>query len=93
MMKWKTGRFRKGTWGRSGYFPAHHFSVVSPHGRPGPTGIGGHPGTFLVRRLAPWFEDIKKRQIKTPKIYFRDSGILHRWLGIPGMEQRAAWPR
>ena len=34
-------------------------------------------GTFMVRQLLPWFENIKKRQIKTPKIYFRDSGIYH----------------
>ena len=50
-------------------------------------------GTFMVRRLTPWFENIKKRQIKTPKIYFRDSGILHRLLGIPGMEQMVTHPK
>jgi uncharacterized protein len=50
-------------------------------------------GTFMVRRLTPWFENIKKRQIKTPKIYFRDSGILHRLLGIPGMEAMVTHPK
>jgi len=50
-------------------------------------------GTFMVRRLTPWLENIKKRQIKTPKIYFRDSGILHRLLGIPGMEQMVTHPK
>jgi predicted AAA+ superfamily ATPase len=50
-------------------------------------------GTFMVRRLAPWFENIRKRQIKTSKIYFRDSGILHRLLGIPGMEQMVTHPK
>ena len=50
-------------------------------------------GTFMVRRLTPWFENIKKRQIKTPKIYFRDSGVLHRLLGIPGMEQMVTHPK
>jgi uncharacterized protein len=50
-------------------------------------------GTFMVRRLTPWFENIKKRQIKTPKIYFRDSGILHRLLGMPGMEQLVTHPK
>lgn len=50
-------------------------------------------GTFMVRRLTPWFENIKKRQIKTPKIYFRDSGIYHRLLGIPGMEQLVVHPK
>ncbi|PCI39470.1 MAG: hypothetical protein COB50_01095 [Thiotrichales bacterium] len=33
--------------------------------------------TFMIRQLSPWFENIKKRQVKSPKIYFRDSGILH----------------
>jgi hypothetical protein len=50
-------------------------------------------GTFMVRRLTPWFENIKKRQIKTPKIYVRDSGVLHRLLGIPAMEQMVTHPR
>ncbi len=34
-------------------------------------------GTFMVRQLQPWYENIGKRQIKTPKIYIRDSGIFH----------------
>lgn len=50
-------------------------------------------GTFMVRRLTPWFENIKKRQIKTPKLYFRDSGVYHRLLGIPGMEQMVTHPK
>ena len=50
-------------------------------------------GTFMVRRLTPWFENIKKRQIKTPKIYFRDSGILHRLLGIPNHGQLVTHPK
>ncbi|MBY0544505.1 MAG: ATP-binding protein [Gammaproteobacteria bacterium] len=40
-------------------------------------------GTFMIRELTPWFENINKRQIKSPKIYFRDSGLLHYLLGIP----------
>lgn len=39
-------------------------------------------GTFMVRRLAPWFENVMKRQVKRPKIYFRDTGILHSLLGV-----------
>lgn len=39
-------------------------------------------GTFMIRRLNPWFENISKRQVKSPKIYFRDSGILHTLMGI-----------
>jgi predicted AAA+ superfamily ATPase len=47
----------------------------------------------MVRRLLPWFENLRKRQIKTPKIYFRDSGILHRLLGIGDMGQMVTHPR
>ena len=50
-------------------------------------------GTFMIRRLTPWFENIKKREIKSPKIFFRDSGILHRLLGIPVMEQMVTHPK
>lgn len=39
-------------------------------------------GAFVVRRLAPWFENVGKRQIKAPKVYVRDSGLLHALLGI-----------
>jgi uncharacterized protein len=34
-------------------------------------------GLFMVRRLHPWHVNIKKRQVKSPKIYLRDTGILH----------------
>ena len=34
-------------------------------------------GTFMVRQLRPWYYNTKKRIIKRPKIYFRDTGILH----------------
>ena len=37
---------------------------------------------FMIRQLRPWFANIAKRQIKAPKIYFRDSGLLHYLLGI-----------
>ena len=50
-------------------------------------------GTFMVRRLSPWFENVKKRQIKSPKVYFRDSGILHRLLGIPSMGEMVVHPK
>jgi len=39
-------------------------------------------GTFMIRELPPWLENIDKRQIKSPKIYFRDSGIYHCLLNI-----------
>lgn len=33
--------------------------------------------TFMIRRLLPWHANVGKRLVKTPKIYFRDSGIFH----------------
>jgi predicted AAA+ superfamily ATPase len=39
-------------------------------------------GVFMVRQLQPWHANLKKRQVKSPKIYFRDSGLLHQLLGI-----------
>ena len=39
-------------------------------------------GVFMVRQLPPWFENLAKRQVKAPKIYLRDSGLLHALLGI-----------
>ncbi|MCG8520894.1 MAG: ATP-binding protein [Pseudomonadales bacterium] len=39
-------------------------------------------GTYMVRQLQPWFENLKKRQVKSPKIYIRDSGILHSLLTL-----------
>ena len=50
-------------------------------------------GTFMVRRLSPWFENIGKRQVKTPKIYFRDSGLLHRLAGVNDAGQLHNWPK
>ncbi len=38
--------------------------------------------TFMVRLLRPWHENISKRQIKAPKIYIRDTGLLHALLDI-----------
>jgi hypothetical protein len=39
-------------------------------------------GTHVVRQLPPWFENLKKRQVRAPKIYIRDSGVLHALLSI-----------
>jgi predicted AAA+ superfamily ATPase len=39
-------------------------------------------GAYMVRVLPPWFENLKKRQVKAPKIYIRDSGILHALLQL-----------
>lgn len=44
-------------------------------------------GTFLTRILPPWFENIPKRQVKAPKVYIRDSGLLHALLDIATLHQ------
>ena len=38
--------------------------------------------TFMVRQLRPWFINVKKRLVKSPKLYFRDTGIFHALMGI-----------
>lgn len=50
-------------------------------------------GTFMIRVLSPWFENLEKRQVKSPKIYFRDSGILHALLGIRSENELDAHPK
>ncbi|HLY76144.1 MAG TPA: ATP-binding protein [Planctomycetota bacterium] len=39
-------------------------------------------GAFVLRVLPPWHENLSKRQVKSPKIYVRDSGLLHNLLGV-----------
>lgn len=50
-------------------------------------------GTFMIRVLQPWFENIKKRQVKTPKIYFRDSGIFNALSSIRSLEDLVKTPK
>jgi predicted AAA+ superfamily ATPase len=49
--------------------------------------------TFMVRQLTPWLENTKKRQIKSPKIYFRDSGVFHFLQGIQSSENLQIHPK
>jgi predicted AAA+ superfamily ATPase len=49
-------------------------------------------GAFMMRRLPPFFANVKKRLIKSPKIYIRDSGILHALLNIKTMDDLFAHP-
>lgn len=44
-------------------------------------------GTFMVRILQPWYVNVKKRLIKRPKVYIRDSGIFHALMSVENMEQ------
>ncbi len=48
--------------------------------------------TFMVRQLQPWHENLAKRQVRAPKIYFRDTGLLHALLGIRQLPQLLAHP-
>lgn len=50
-------------------------------------------GTFMIRQLQPWFENLGKRQVKSPKIYFRDTGLLHSLLGVPDKHSLLGHPK
>lgn len=49
--------------------------------------------TFMIRRLQPWHENLGKRLVKTPKIYFRDSGLFHALQGIAATADLQAHPK
>ena len=49
--------------------------------------------TFMVRSLKPWSANLGKRQVRSPKVYVRDSGLLHRLLGIDSREQLERHPK
>jgi len=50
-------------------------------------------GAFVLRVLSPWHENLKKRQVKSPKVYVRDSGMLHYLLGISSLSALRSHPR
>ena len=50
-------------------------------------------GGYVLRVLPPWFENLKKRQVKSPKTYIRDSGLLHMLLGISDLTALRSHPR
>lgn len=50
-------------------------------------------GTYMIRVLPPWFENLGKRLVKSPKIFLRDSGILHFLLGLERMRDLPLHPR
>jgi predicted AAA+ superfamily ATPase len=50
-------------------------------------------GVFMVRLLQPWHANLLKRQVKAPKIYFRDSGLLHQLLQISDRDALLWHPR
>jgi predicted AAA+ superfamily ATPase len=49
--------------------------------------------TFMAQRLEPWHENLAKRQVKAPKIYLADSGILHTLLGLETPEDLLEHPK
>jgi len=50
-------------------------------------------GTFMVRQLQPWHENIGKRQVRAPKIYLRDSGLLHSLLNLSSLHNLLGHPQ
>jgi len=48
---------------------------------------------LVVRQLQPWFENLKKRQVRSPKVYLNDTGLLHALLGIETHEQLLGHPK
>jgi predicted AAA+ superfamily ATPase len=50
-------------------------------------------GVFMIRQVPPWIGNLKKRHVKSPKIYFYDTGILHSLLGIQTMDDLLAHPK
>lgn len=49
--------------------------------------------TLMVRQLPPWHANLAKRQVKSPKVYVRDSGLLHALLNLRRMDDLLAHPR
>lgn len=48
---------------------------------------------FMVRVLSPWHANLGKRQVKSPRVYFRDSGILHALLGVRSKQDLWVHPK
>jgi predicted AAA+ superfamily ATPase len=50
-------------------------------------------GLFMVWQLQPWHANLKKRQVKSPKVYLRDTGLLHQLLGIRSLAELEGHPK
>ena len=50
-------------------------------------------GAFMVRALPPWFANVRKRQVKSPRIYVRDTGLLHTLLTLETSDEVAGHPK
>jgi predicted AAA+ superfamily ATPase len=49
--------------------------------------------TFMLRQLQPWHQNLGKRQVKSPKLYFRDTGLLHALMGVHTLDALLVHPR
>lgn len=49
--------------------------------------------TFIIRQLQPWYENLKKRQVKRPKLYFRDSGLYHAMCRVENWRSLLSHPK
>jgi predicted AAA+ superfamily ATPase len=49
--------------------------------------------SLVVRQLPPWFENLKKRQVRSPKVYLTDTGLLHALLGLETRDQLHGHPK
>lgn len=49
--------------------------------------------SLVVRQLVPWFENLKKRQVRSPKVYLTDTGLLHGLLGLETSDQLLGHPK
>jgi predicted AAA+ superfamily ATPase len=70
--------------------PAHSLGVSVPTVR---RYLDLLSGLFMMRQLEPWHENLSKRQVKAPKVYLRDSGLLHQLLGIRSLQELLAHPK
>lgn len=50
-------------------------------------------GAFMIRRLPPFFANVQKRLTKSPKLYVRDTGLLHHLAGLRRPHELRTWPR
>ena len=75
---WNASEFSR-AFGMSDKIVRHYLDILS--------------STFVVRQLAPWWENISKRQVKAPKIYIQDSGLLHTLLGLNTQEELESHPK
>lgn len=50
-------------------------------------------GVFMVRQLPPWHANLRKRQVRAPKVYLRDTGLLHQLLGIRSEKDLLTHPK